>query len=150
MSKTTFEDILEKDGKLVYKNVGKSMLPLIRENRDIIIIEKKTRKPRKYDVALYKKEDGRYILHRIVKATSDGGYVIRGDNCYYTERDIKEDDIIGVLSGIVRNGKELSITDFSYRLYSFVWCNIYAFRLALKIIIGLIKRLFRKICGTVK
>ena len=41
MEKSTFEDILAKNGRLVYTNVGVSMLPLIREGRDILVIEKR-------------------------------------------------------------------------------------------------------------
>ena len=37
---TRFEDVIERDGRLVYTNVGDSMRPLIRQDRDILIIEK--------------------------------------------------------------------------------------------------------------
>ena len=37
---TTFEEELEQNGKLVYTNVGVSMLPLLREGRDVMLIEK--------------------------------------------------------------------------------------------------------------
>lgn len=36
-----FEDVIDRDGRLVYTNVGDSMKPLIRQDRDILIIEKK-------------------------------------------------------------------------------------------------------------
>ena len=37
---TRFEDVIERDGRLVYTNVGDSMRPLIRQDRDILITEK--------------------------------------------------------------------------------------------------------------
>ena len=37
----SFEELLEKDGYIVYTNVGCSMLPLLRQRRDIIEIKKK-------------------------------------------------------------------------------------------------------------
>ena len=37
---TRFEDVIERDGRLVYTNVGDSMRPLIRQDRDLLIIEK--------------------------------------------------------------------------------------------------------------
>ena len=35
---TRFEDVIERDGRLVYTNVGDSMRPLIRQDRDILIM----------------------------------------------------------------------------------------------------------------
>lgn len=36
---STFEEILEKDGKLVYKTKGVSMNPKLYRNRDLVVIE---------------------------------------------------------------------------------------------------------------
>ena len=73
----TFEEMLSQDGYLVYTNVGCSMLPLLRERRDIIEIRPKA-SPRckKHDVVLYKRGD-QYIIHRILCVLPDG-YVIAG------------------------------------------------------------------------
>jgi hypothetical protein len=35
--------------------------------------------PKKYDVIFYRRENGQYVLHRIIKIKKDG-YVCRGDN----------------------------------------------------------------------
>ena len=35
----TFEELLEKDGRLVYKTKGVSMLPMLHQNRDLVIIQ---------------------------------------------------------------------------------------------------------------
>ena len=45
----TFEEELSRSGKVVYTNVGVSMMPLLREGRDIMVIHKAdTSKLRKY------------------------------------------------------------------------------------------------------
>ena len=36
---STFEEILEKDGKLVYKTKGVSMNPMLYQNRYLVVIE---------------------------------------------------------------------------------------------------------------
>ena len=41
----TFEELLEKDGYIVYTNVDTSMMPLLRKRRDIIEIHAKTPSP---------------------------------------------------------------------------------------------------------
>ena len=38
---SSFEDILDRFGQLVYPPKGVSMLPLLREERDLMIVQKK-------------------------------------------------------------------------------------------------------------
>ena len=47
---TTFEEELARSGRLIYTNYGDSMRPLIRQDRDILIIEKHNGRLKKYDV----------------------------------------------------------------------------------------------------
>ena len=126
MQKATFEELLAKDGRLVYTVRGTSMLPLLHQNRDLVIIEKQRKAPQVYDAVLYRR-GGSYVLHRIVDAREDG-YVIRGDNTYSDETGIRQDDILGVLTGFVRNGKRISAGNRLYRLYVRSWCAIYPLR----------------------
>ena len=125
---TSFEAELESHGSFIYKNVGKSMMPMIRENRDVIIISRKSGRLKKYDVALYRKGE-KYILHRILRV-SENDYVIAGDHCTFREYGITDSDIIGVLTGIIRDGKEMSLDSFSYKLYYHLWCDFYFVRVA--------------------
>ena len=124
---TRFEDVIERDGRLVYTNVGDSMRPLIRQDRDILIIEKPQGRLKKYDVPLYKRDSGQYVLHRILKVR-DSDYVICGDNRYCKEYGITDRHIIGVLTAVVRDGKEMPITDWRYRLYVHLWCDLFPLR----------------------
>ena len=110
MSKTTFEDELERTGKIIYTNVGDSMMPLLREKRDLVIIRKAQKPLKKYDVPLYKRDSGQYVLHRILKVRKQD-YVICGDNRYRKETGITDKHIIGVLDGMVRDGKEISVSN---------------------------------------
>ena len=128
MSKSTFEEELKEKGVLVYTNVGTSMCPLIRQGKDVMIIKSvKSSKLKKMDVPLYKRENGQYVLHRIIKVTKDG-YVIRGDNTYSNEYGVTDSQILGVLSGVIRNGKEISVNSFGYKVYSYFWLYTYYIR----------------------
>lgn len=104
-----FEDVIAEQGTLVYTNVGDSMYPFIRK-RDLLIISKVKEPLKVSDVPLYKRPSGQYVLHRII-AERDGDYVLRGDNRSIIEYGVKKDWIIGVLTGIVRDGKTLSIAE---------------------------------------
>ena len=98
-----FEDVIAEQGRLVYTNEGDSMFPIIRA-RDLLIIEA-VREPLKIgDVPLYKRDSGQYVLHRIV-AAKKGKYAMKGDNRTFVEKGVTDRQIIGVLTGIVRNGK---------------------------------------------
>ena len=143
MSKTTFEEIINTQGKLIYTNKGDRMMPLIKEGRDLIVISKVNGRLKKYDVPLYKRDNGQYVLHRILKVR-ENDYVICGDNRYYKEYGITDKHIIGVLTAVIRKDKEISVNSFGYRLYVHLWCDFFLIR---KIILkskNVLKRMKRK------
>ncbi len=131
MSKSSYEEELEQKGKLVYTNVGSSMLPLLRQRRDLVIIEKRpVGRCKKYDVVLYRRPSGQHVLHRILKVRKND-YVICGDNRRVREFGVPDEWIIGVLTGVVRDGKQIHVTDWKYRLYTHLWCDFFWIRAAL-------------------
>ena len=127
MHKSTFEEEISRTGKLIYTNVGDSMMPLIRQNRDLLIIEKVSGRLKKYDVTLYKRDSGQYVLHRIIKVRKDD-YVMCGDNRWQKEYGITNRHIIGVLTGVIQDGKTISVNDKKYRLYVHLWCDFFHVR----------------------
>ena len=113
--KMTIEQVLLETGKYVGPTVGVSMLPMLKNRRDSIIVVKKTCRLKPLDVALYKRGND-YVLHRVLSPI-DGGYIIRGDNCYSDEI-VPEDSVIGVLSEFYRKDKHYFCTDKSYLRYA--------------------------------
>lgn len=132
---TRFEDLLRKDGRLVYKTKGTSMEPMLRQNRDLVIIEVPSSRLRKYDVALYRRGDN-YVLHRVI-GVKDGYYRIRGDNTYAIER-VPFDNVIGVLKRFNRKGKLHDVSELGYRFYARFWNAIYPLRAFRRRIQGLL------------
>ena len=114
---STFEEILEKDGKLVYKTKGVSMNPMLYQNRDLVVIEVPKGRLKKY------------VLHRVIEVNENGTYSIRGDNTYSIET-VPEEAVIGVLTSFVRDGKQYSVTDPEYLRYVKFWCEAYPARSA--------------------
>jgi len=129
MTESTMIEELEKNGKLIYSNHGTSMMPLIKQGRDLVVIIRPPEgRLKKYDVPLYKiGKSRRYVLHRILKVRQQD-YVIRGDNCLNKEYGISDKDIIGVLSKVIRKGREISVEDKGYRVYVRFWCMIFPLR----------------------
>ena len=107
MNKTTYEEFLEKNGEMTYSNVGVSMLPLLKQGRDLFTVRKKGKKRcKKYDVVLYRRPPSSYVLHRIIEVR-EKDYVILGDNCINKEYGITDDDIIGVMTSLFITGKNI-------------------------------------------
>ena len=127
----SFEEMLEQDGYLVYTNVGTSMLPLLRQRLDIIEIRKKDLQKRceKYDTVLYKRGN-KYILHRILQVRGKD-YVICGDHNLRKEYGITDEQILGVMTRVIRNGKSITMNNKLYKLYVHLWCDLYPVRAAI-------------------
>lgn len=87
------------------------MLPMLKQGRDLFILKKKTnQRCKKYDVVLYYRKPGQYVLHRIVEVHGNE-YVLLGDNCENKEYGIREEDILAVMESFVRNGKTIAISN---------------------------------------
>ncbi len=112
--KTTIEEVVRRDGLYVGPTVGRSMMPMLRERRDSIVVRLKSGRLKPLDVALYRRGKD-YVLHRVLSLT-DEGYVIRGDNCYSDEY-IPEEDVFGVLEEFFRDEKRVPCTDPKYLRY---------------------------------
>ena len=116
----SFETYLATHGRLVYTQIGTSMWPLLRQGKDMLIVERKTAKRcRAGDVALYRTPPHRYVLHRVIQVR-EMDYVMLGDHCFQREPGLRDEDILGVLTGYVRNGREHSVDEPGYRLYTFL------------------------------
>ena len=123
----TIESLLARDGMLVYRTRGVSMEPMLRQNRDLVVIQPLSRRLKKYDVALYRRGDD-YVLHRGIRVESDL-YLIRGDNTYTLEK-VPEEAVLGVLTGFQRKGREYKTSDPIYQFYVRFWNTIYPMRSA--------------------
>ena len=148
----TFEEVLAQNGKLAYTNVGISMMPLIREGRDVMMIEaRETAAIRRYDAVLFRRPGvtgrGAYVLHRILKILPDGKYWIVGDNCTSGEV-VDPANVLGVLTQVSRDGrKTIRVTDLSYRAYVLFWCKPYHLRFFLMRGMRFAKRVVRRLLG---
>ena len=140
---TSFEEYLERFSSLTYTNVGDSMLPLLRQGKDLFIVRKKdAERCRVGDVVLYRRPPDRYVLHRIVEVRPTD-YVILGDNCVAKETGIHDEDILGVMTGYIRGGKEHSVTEMGYRIYSAVFLHTIPLRIFLKKVELHLRRMIR-------
>ena len=143
-NKTTYEEYLREKGELTYTFKGVSMRPWLIEGRDLFTVKAKPEgRCRKYDVVLYRSGSGQYILHRIIEVR-ETDYVLRGDNCINREPGIRDEDILGIMTSFVRNGREISVNGRGYQLLVRIWHYSYPVRFLWKNIKGRVGRSVRR------
>lgn len=142
------EEILSGGGEFRMYPKGTSMLPLIVQGRDSVVLERNFECcAKRNDIAFYRRDNGQFVLHRVMRLSDDGTYVMCGDNQTALEYGIKREQIIGYVSRLYRGDKEFSLTSVRYKLYLLVWCFMPYRRLERFIkgkLRGLKRRLFEK------
>ena len=112
-------DELSAGRSVCFSPSGKSMLPMLREGMDSVVLSPLPDKLKKYDLPLYRRTSGQYTLHRVIK-TGDT-YTCIGDNQYYKETGLYHDQMIALVTSFYRNGKEISTRNFFYQVYCRFW-----------------------------
>ena len=134
--------------KVIIAAVGNSMRPLIRHKKDSIILEKYSGTQLSVgDMAFYRRENGQYVMHRIVKVDENGSYTMLGDNLTIFEEGIEAEQIIALPTAVIRGTKIIPLTSKRYLRYAKFWAkSVFFRRLSIKLFAIKIK-LFRIITG---
>jgi len=111
------EEALNNDKTFTIPITGTSMLPLLVQGRDTVTLKKNVSPLKKGDLPLYRRKDGAFVLHRVVKVNEDGSYIMCGDNQFLKEKGITDENIIGVVSEITRKGENFSVESKRYQFY---------------------------------
>ena len=130
MTELSYEQALEINGYFAGPPVGTSMLPLLRQREDVVVI-RPCETVRLLDVILYRRADGTTVLHRVVGLRRDS-YVLRGDNQVVNEYGVTDEQIIGKLSAFYRKGRAHDMRELPVRIYGAVWWAIYPLRFVLQ------------------
>lgn len=88
---------------------GTSMNPLLYQNRDFVKIVKPVLPLKIGDIPLYRRNDGTFVLHRVVGIKENGEYIMCGDNQFLLEYGITDKNIIGVAKTLVIDGRKIDV-----------------------------------------
>lgn len=116
----TIRLVLESGGEFRLYPRGTSMLPLLVQGRDSVVLRSIAAPPEKGDILFYRRDDGSYVLHRMIGRDADG-YVLCGDNHTTLEHGITDSHLIGVVTRIYRADQCIEPESFRYRLYVRLW-----------------------------
>lgn len=103
---------------------GTSMLPMIRQKIDCVELSFTTEPLKKYDIPLYQRDDGHYVLHRILEVVQSGEkitYTCCGDNQFVYEPGVRHDRVIAVVTAFTRGDKMHTVKEPGYRIYCRFW-----------------------------
>ncbi len=116
------DEVLSSGGEFQMFPKGTSMLPLLVQGRDSVVLRRHDECPaKKHDIAFYRRANGQFVLHRVMKVCRDGSYVMCGDNQFVLEPSILPEQIIGYVSLIYRGKKPWRLDSLRYRIYVFFW-----------------------------
>ena len=133
-------EILENGGRVTFTTKGRSMMPLLDDGKDKVVLSKPESPLKKKDVIFYQRDDGQYVLHRIIKIYNNQ-YITRGDNQWELEYGIMDKNIIAVAVAFERKGKLIKCTDWRYKTY----CNLLPFTRTFNKIYSFVIKILKKI-----
>ena len=137
---------LANGGKALLAVTGNSMEPMLRHHRDSVMLVPAEGRQEKGTVILYRRDNGKYVLHRIIALTEDG-YICCGDNQKEKEA-VSSNQQIAAVASFIRKGKHVSVENKMYRLYTFLWTEAFFLRpgyIAVRRALGRIYRKLRRI-----
>lgn len=128
------------EGKTVkFSPKGTSMLPMLRQGIDSVVLSPLPRQLRKYDLPLYQRANGQYVLHRIVKTGK--AYTCIGDNQFALEAGLRQDQMIAVVSAFYRGNRKIGVKAVHYQLYCRLWHYSRPLRGMLRHALSLLRRI---------
>ncbi len=117
------EESIKNGGNFTFYPKGTSMLPTIIPGKDTVKLCELAQ-IKKYDILLYKRKNGQYIMHRIVKTkyfpkTNGIVFTMCGDNQVIYEHGITPDMLIAKVKSIIKpDGTEIPCTGEQNRKYA--------------------------------
>lgn len=114
---------MKRGGSATIKVKGSSMMPMLHHGISTVRLKTPGKSLKKGDVILYRRENGRYVLHRIIAVKSGENYLCCGDNCRETET-VLQNQVFGVVCAFTRKGSEHTVEELPYQCY--VWMMVHS------------------------
>jgi hypothetical protein len=114
-----FKEQLASGQTVRFSPKGISMMPMLRQGIDVVEISPLPAKLKKFDIPLYQRDDGKYVLHRVVAVGET--YTCIGDNQFHQEPGLRYDQMIAVVTAFRRGNREISVRNPGYRAYCLLW-----------------------------
>ncbi len=110
------EQVISGGGSIEMTVPGKSMEPTLHDRISRVRVVK-IAAPKRGDMVLYRRDNGKYVLHRIIECAEDGTFVLCGDAQYRKEPGIRREQMIAVVTAFTRGKNWISCEDPLYRCW---------------------------------
>lgn len=134
------EEKLKAGGEVTFSPQGISMWPLIVPPRDSVTLKAISDGVKGGDIVFYRRQNGEFVLHRVLKVKKNGDLVLRGDNQLWKEYGITTQMVLAKAVSVNRKGRDIDFSSFGYRLYLRMIVPMNTIRVFFKIAIRKIKR----------
>ena len=118
---------LETGGRAPLVVTGVSMHPTLRHCRDLVELVPVRQPLKRGDLILYRRESGTYVLHRIVSKPTGGSFICSGDN-HWEPENVTERQVIALVDTYIRDGKRISVEQWSCKLWVRLWIGLFPVR----------------------
>ena len=106
---------------------GSSMAPFLVHERDSILFSKPDRELRRGDMVFYQRDNGQYVMHRILHVRPEGLYII-GDAQTEVEGPVRPEQVFALVTKVNRKGKWIGPGNFWWWFFSTVWLRLFPIR----------------------
>lgn len=124
---SVLKELVEEGREVRLKIAGESMVPFLREHRDEVFFRKPTEVLKKGDIVFYQREGGQFVMHRIQRIKPEGYFII-GDNQTVVEGPVAKEQVFGLVTRVIRDGKIMEPGDFWWDFFAHVWIRIIPLR----------------------
>ena len=106
---------------------GSSMAPFLVHERDSILFSKPDRELRRGDMVFYQRDNGQFVMHRILHVKTEGLYII-GDAQTEVEGLVRPEQVFALVTKVNRKGKWIGPGNFWWWFFSTVWLRLFPIR----------------------
>lgn len=138
-----FEEIdrmLQNGHSVTMRAKGNSMLPFIRDERDSVVLQR-SKNMAVGSIILARLQNGSYVLHRVYRLEKEEIVLMGDGNLYATER-CRRNEVVGVVTQIIRDGRQVDCTSRKECFKAWVWRKLLPVR---RVLLFVARRC--RICG---
>lgn len=122
-----YESLLLEGAELPLVISGGSMLPFLASGRDSVMLKAPDRALRRGDIVFYRRENGAYVLHRLLHVR-DGKCWMIGDAQTTVEGPLDRDCIFAYVTQVKRKGQIEKPGTFWWEFFAHVWLRVVPLR----------------------
>lgn len=124
---STLRDLVNQGKEVRLIISGSSMTPFLVHERDSILFSKPDSPLKRGDMVFYQRENGQFVMHRILHVKPEGLYII-GDAQVEIEGPVDPSCVFARITKINRKGKWIGPGQFWWWFFQHIWLSIIPLR----------------------